>query len=255
MLKSTGFRWLIIGVVLLFSAYKIWPSITYYTMSEGEITRLETEEPDKLKDLYHQVINLGLDLQGGMHVVLEVDIPILAQNLAEKKTEDLMVVIEQASNTAIFNNTDFFTEFKVLVAQKDLRLIKHYANVDGISGKSNDDVITALQEQAENAINSALEIIRNRVDEFGVSEPTIQKSGKSRIIVELAGIKDTERARNLIQRTALLEFVLQKQGADLQPVLEKIDAALLTSDLVSNLNKTVEKITDVPAEEEVDAVV
>ncbi|NOZ09391.1 MAG: hypothetical protein GXO91_11060 [FCB group bacterium] len=157
-------RWLIIGAVLLFSAYKLWPSVTYYTMSEAEKTQMEKDAPGDLRELYHNVINLGLDLQGGMHVVLEVDIPILAQNMAKEKDPHLLDVIDKASKLALANNTDFFTEFETLVNSANLRLVKYYADLDGLSGKTNADVITALKQQAEDAIDSALEIIRNRVN-------------------------------------------------------------------------------------------
>ncbi len=242
MLKSTGMRWLIIGAVLLFSAYKLWPSVTYYTMSESEKTQMETDAPADLQDLYHNVINLGLDLQGGMHVVLEVDIPILAQNMANEKDQHLLDVIEKSKNAAIAKNTDFFTEFEILVNSANIRLVKYYSDLDGLSGKDNADVITALKQQAEDAIDSALEIIRNRVDEFGVSEPTIQKSGKSRIIVELAGIKDADRARKLLQRTALLEFILVKNTDDFQQVLNKLDETLKESPIVDADTSMVDEV-------------
>ncbi|MBT7617932.1 MAG: protein translocase subunit SecD [Calditrichaeota bacterium] len=187
------------------------------------------EEPATLKTLHKQAINLGLDLQGGMHVILEVDIPILAQNLSDDKTGELLQAIKAAEKVSTTERTDFFDELKVLVDVNNIKLVKYYSDLDGLTGKSNDDVFSTLREHAENAVSSALEIIRNRVDEFGVSEPTIQKSGRNRIIVELAGVKDTERARNLLQRTALLEFKLVKTGQDLQGVIEKIDALLVSS--------------------------
>ena len=73
--------------------------------------------------------------------------------------------------------------------------------------------MSALREESDDAINRVLEILQNRVDQFGVSEPTIQKQGKHRIVVELAGIKDSERARGLLQSTALLEFYLVKNNS------------------------------------------
>ena len=229
MLKNVGTRWFIIGMVMLLSAYKLYPTIQYYKLSEEEKDVIKLEEPAALKALHKQAINLGLDLQGGMHVILEVDIPILAQNLSDDKTGELLQAIKAAEKVSTTQRTDFFDELKVLVDVNNIKLVKYYSDLDGLTGKSNENVFSALREHAENAVNSALEIIRNRVDEFGVSEPTIQKSGRNRIIVELAGVKDTERARNLLQRTALLEFKLVKTGQDLQGVIEKIDALLVSS--------------------------
>ncbi len=246
MFKSSSSRWFIIAVVMLFSMYKIYPTIRYYTLSEEEKQELQLEDPAGLKQLHKEAVNLGLDLQGGMHVILEVDIPIMAQNLSDDKAGELKTIIDAAENISSENRTDFFDEMLTLANARDIKLIKYYSNLDGLSGKSNEDVINTLREHGDNAINSALEIIRNRVDEFGVSEPTIQKSGHNRIIVELAGVKDAERARNLLQRTALLEFKLVKTGPEFQGVLDKIDAKLV------ELGMNGEVATDTATEENTD---
>ena len=86
--------------------------------------------------------------------------------------------------------------------------------------------MTALKDEADDAINRVLEILQNRVDQFGVSEPTIQKQGKHRIVVELAGIQDSERARALLQSTALLEFYLVKNVAVTNEIIAQLDNAL-----------------------------
>jgi len=248
MFKSPGSRWIIIAAVILFSVYKLFPSLQYYTMSEEAKQQMMLDDPAKLTELHKQAINLGLDLQGGMHVILEADIPILAQNLSNDKTGELLQAIKSAERISIKNRTDFFDEMELLANANDIKLIKYYSELDGLGGKSNADVMAALREQGDYAINSVLEIIRNRVDEFGVSEPTIQKSGKTRIIVELAGVKDTDRASSLLQRTALLEFKLVKPGTDLQPILDKIDTSLLEmegipDDAVVDKNNPVDDMT------------
>jgi len=217
-------------------------------MSEEAKQQMMLDDPAKLTELHKQAINLGLDLQGGMHVILEADIPILAQNLSNDKTGELLQAIKSAERISIKNRTDFFDEMELLANANDIKLIKYYSELDGLGGKSNADVMAALREQGDYAINSVLEIIRNRVDEFGVSEPTIQKSGKTRIIVELAGVKDTDRASSLLQRTALLEFKLVKPGTDLQPILDKIDTSLLEmegipDDAVVDKNNPVDDMT------------
>ena len=248
MFKSPGSRWIIIAAVILFSVYKLFPSLQYYTMSEEAKQQMMLDDPAKLTELHKQAINLGLDLQGGMHVILEADIPILAQNLSNDKTGELLQAIKSAERISIKNRTDFFDEMELLANANDIKLIKYYSELDGLGGKSNADVMAALREQGDYAINSVLEIIRNRVDEFGVSEPTIQKSGKTRIIVELAGVKDTDRASSLLQRTALLEFKLVKPVTDLQPILDKIDTSLLEmegipDDAVVDKNNPVDDMT------------
>ncbi|NQU67015.1 MAG: protein translocase subunit SecD [Candidatus Marinimicrobia bacterium] len=251
MFKSSGSRWIIIAAVILFSVYKLFPTLQYYTMSEERRQQLELDDPSALKALHKQAINLGLDLQGGMHVILEVDIPVLARNLSDDKTGELLQAINTAENVSIDNRTDFFDELELIALANDIKLIKYYSELDGLAGKSNDDVMAALREQGDYAINSVLEIIRNRVDEFGVSEPTIQKSGKTRIIVELAGVKDTDRASSLLQRTALLEFKLVKTGQEFQTILDKIDAKLVEVGFVPEESEIedIALVEDVPTTE------
>ena len=89
-----------------------------------------------------------------------------------------------------------------------------------------EDILVALKAESDDAINRVLEILQNRIDQFGVSEPTIQKQGKHRIAVELAGIKDSERARALLQSTALLEFYLVKNNSITSELISQLDEAL-----------------------------
>ena len=220
-LKVRGF---LIFLVVLAAAYKIYPTYQYYTMSDESKTQMAHGDMKKLRS---DAINLGLDLQGGMYVLLEAEIPTLVRKLASKKPDELMKTITDAEQRATNLQTDFFDEFETLANNRELRLIRYYTNLS--TSRDNGSVISALKLQRDDAVSSALEIIRNRVDEFGVAEPNIQKYGKNRIIVELAGIDDADRARKLIQRTASLEFTLVMNDK-LQSTLEKIDASLLAAD-------------------------
>ena len=96
----------------------------------------------------------------------------------------------------------------------------------------------SLKEETDDAINRVLEILQNRVDQFGVSEPTIQKQGKHRIVVELAGIQDSERARSLLQSTALLEFYLVKNISVTNEMISQIDKVLKGRDDVIEIKET-----------------
>jgi len=219
-LKVRGF---IIFLVVLAAAYKIYPTYQYYTMSEENKAKMSHSDMKKLRG---EAINLGLDLQGGMYVLLEAEIPTLVRKLASKKPEELLKTIKDAEQRSIDLQTDFFDEFETLSNNRELRLIRYYTNLS--SSRDNGSIISALKSQRDDAINSVLEIIRNRVDEFGVSEPNIQKYGSNRIIVELAGIDDADRARKLIQRTASLEFTLV-MNEKLQSTLESIDKVLIAA--------------------------
>ncbi|HET9582072.1 MAG TPA: protein translocase subunit SecD [Gemmatimonadota bacterium] len=155
-------RWAIVAISLVAAAWYLWPTVRLYSMSPQARQALEREDPAAWDGLKSRAIQLGLDLQGGMHLVLELDES--GQSLAEEERRD--------------------------------------------------------------AIDRALEIIRNRVDQFGVSEPLIQKVGDERIIVELPGIQDQERAKELVQRTAFLEFQMVVDGRELTDRLRAVDAAL-----------------------------
>jgi len=228
--KDIRYRWALIAFLLIASSYLIWPTYKLYSLSEAEKSELGVIVMKELRD---GAINLGLDLQGGMYVLLETDIPTLVEKIAGKKTEELRDAIQEADERSINNQTDFFTEFLTVANNRELRLFRNYNNL--ATTRDNESVISELKIQRDNAIASALEIIRNRIDEFGVSEPTIQKYGANRIIVELAGVQDSDRARNLIQRTASLEFTLILND-QWEQTLNKIDTYFLSDSSALNID-------------------
>jgi len=174
------------------------------------------------KFLPKEKIHLGLDLQGGMHLVLEVDtqkaleamMGRTAENLKEtlmdnrvrfrnlKTTEDGTITLELSESAA---KTDLE---KIMRADfPDLEIASSVPRDGGqlVSIKINDKRALELQKVT---VEHSLETIRNRVDQFGITEPEIVPQGDNRIMVQLPGIKDPERAKNLIGKTALLEFKL-----------------------------------------------
>ena len=232
MLKRPAPRFFIIAVILTWVIWALLPTLEYRGLSDQEKEQRRTE--GTLADLERRIINLGLDLQGGIHLVLEVDIPTLVRNLADNKDPRLEEVLSQTADEVQTTDADFFDALERNAQAHNLRLIRYFSTY----GTKVPDIIAALRLEADDAVSRALEIIRNRVDEFGVSEPTIQKSGRRRIIVELAGIKDPERARNLIQNTALLEFNLLQDLAVIQAVIIKIDELLNTTNAPSEVAAT-----------------
>ncbi|MCH7859634.1 MAG: hypothetical protein IID14_08055, partial [Candidatus Marinimicrobia bacterium] len=220
MFKRPAPRFAIVAIIFLWVIWALLPTLEYRGLSDQEKEQRRTE--GTLAALERKIINLGLDLQGGIHLVLEVDIPTLVRNLAENKDPRLEEVLSQTAAEVLTTDADFFDALDRNVQAYNLRLIRYFSTY----GSKTPDIIAALRLEADDAVNRALEIIRNRVDEFGVSEPTIQKSGRRRIIVELAGIKNPERARDLIQNTALLEFNLVQDVAVTQDVIIKIDELL-----------------------------
>jgi len=226
-------RYIIIALVLVWAVYAIWPTVQYQTLSADEIETMREE--GTLKNLESKIIKQGLDLKGGIYIVLEVDLQTLVSNLAINKDKRF----EQALNNVDAkidedSQLDFFQVFHDEINSTDLR-IHRYFDVD--FGRSLDEIIVSLRDQADDAINRVLEILQNRVDQFGVSEPTIQKQGNRRIIVELAGIQDSERARDLLQSTALLEFILIKSPELTNDMLLRIDKVIKGSDELADLTQ------------------
>ena len=183
-------RYLIIAVILAWAVYALLPTWQYQNMTEDKKEELRTA--GELERVESRIIRQGLDLKGGMYIVLEADIPALMGNLASLKDDRLETIIEGAQKKSTNPDVDFFTAFEEDVKTDGIKLSRYYHEY----GASLDDIITALKDEADDAINRVLEILQNRVDQFGVSEPTIQKQGTHRIVVELAGIQDSKRARS-----------------------------------------------------------
>jgi preprotein translocase subunit SecD len=237
-------RYIIIALVLVWAVYAIWPTVQYQTLSEDEKEAMRVE--GTLKNLESKIIKQGLDLKGGIYIVLEVDLQTLVSNLAinkDKRFEQALNNVNAKINEDL--QLDFFQVFQDEINSTDLR-IHRYFDVD--FGRSLDEIIVSLRDQADDAINRVLEILQNRVDQFGVSEPTIQKQGNRRIIVELAGIQDSERARDLLQSTALLEFILIKSPELTNDMLLRIDKVIKGSDELADLTQETDtkNIEDTP---------
>ena len=212
-------RYIIIGIVLAWALLTLWPSVKYQQLSPEDIE--DMREAGTLETLENKIIKQGLDLKGGIYIVLEVDLPTLVTTLAINKDAKFERTVNDVRNTLTENpQREFFTVFTEKISENGLRLPRYY-DVD--YGAKAEDILNSIQEQADDAIDRVLEILQNRVDQFGVSEPTIQKQGNRRIIVELAGIQDSERARALLQSTAQLEFFLVKSPEVTNDILSQID--------------------------------
>ena len=222
MSKNLTPRYIIIALVLAWALLTLWPSIKYQQLSPEDIQYMR--ETGTLEDLENKIIKQGLDLKGGIYIVLEVDLPTLVTTLAINKDPKFERTVNEVRNILAENpQQKFFTVFTEKISENGLRLPRYY-DVD--YGAKAEDIINSIREQADDAINRVLEILQNRVDQFGVSEPTIQKQGNRRIIVELAGIQDSERARALLQSTAQLEFFMVKSPEATNDILSQIDKAV-----------------------------
>ena len=177
-----------------------------------------------------QRIKLGLDLQGGMRVVLEVNTTKLISKVAKNPDDVFKKVLAESEKEAALSDESVVDIFARKLAQRGIRLSRYFGSVRDDDNKIKSD----LKKDADDAVSRAMEIIRNRVDQYGVSEPSIQKQGSRRIIVELPGVAREEEAKQLLQGTALLEFRLLKDPDFTFSVMQKIDNVLAGKSLVDS---------------------
>ncbi len=182
----------------------------------------------------HKKINLGLDLQGGMHLVLEVDTDKAVEDTIERLAQELRASlrkervrvhsidrVEKNRIAVRIQGEENIAKFNKLLDEKykDIRLAgtNEAGDIQTFKLDLPDDEVEHIKKLAA---EQALETIRNRIDQFGVNEPDIRHQGEKRILIQLPGIKDTKRAKELIGKTALLEFKLLDEAGDISAALK-----------------------------------
>jgi preprotein translocase subunit SecD len=181
----------------------------------------------------HKRINLGLDLQGGMHLVLEVETEKAVENNVERIGQELRSALksERIRQTGLSvaggNQIKIQLPDNENLSKFDALLNKEFAGMETTHKSEGDNTVVNIrlpQPEVDHikdmAVRQALETIRNRIDQFGVSEPDIRRQGENRILVQLPGVKETERAKDLIGKTALLEFKLVDEENDVNAALK-----------------------------------
>lgn len=180
-------------------------------------------------------INLGLDLQGGMHLVLEVDADKAVETTMERKAQEMQnLVIDEKLRGILIEHTGK-NEVEVQIGENgkldefNSLLDKDFPELKILSKTNNgrhmvlglsDDEIAQIKKFA---VAQARETIRNRIDQFGVSEPDIRLQGEDRILIQLPGVKESDRAKGVIGQTAMLEFKLVDDAGNPQKVEETGD--------------------------------
>lgn len=193
------------------------------------------------KDVKAKEINLGLDLKGGMNVMLQVQLEDLVRALADNnQSPEFSKALALAKERSVTSRNDFITLFadawkEVGGGQRLAQIFGTYEMRDKIKPESTDEqVIEVIRGEAESAISNSFNVLRNRIDRFGVTQPSIQKLGNSgRILVELPGVKEPERVRKLLQGTASLEFWATYDNSEIFPFLQEANntiAALTASE-------------------------
>lgn len=274
-MKKTG-TWKILSLLLVtvIAGYYLFPTLSG-----------RSSLPSLLPPLLPRAerLNLGLDLQGGMHLVLEVVTEKAVENTVDRLIAELRRETEKEKIAVERMTREGVDRIRIrLQANEGLeglrRILKNYSNLQQSGGADPTELTLSLisgetKRIQESAVRQSLETIRNRVDQFGVAEPHIVQEGDRRIVVQLPGIKEPQRAINLIGKTALLEFKLvaedtnlaeavagkvpegeellylrrgdeQKQESKIPLVVQK--RAVLTGDLLTSAQVQIESQTNAP---------
>ena len=186
------------------------------------------------KSVQNQEINLGLDLKGGMNVMLQVQLEDLVKALAgNNSSPEFQKAVALAKERSVNSKLDFISLFaeawkEVGGGQRLAQIFGTYEMRDRIKPESTDEqVISVIRAESESAVANSFNVLRNRIDRFGVTQPSIQKLGNTgRILVELPGVKEPERVRKLLQGTASLEFWTTFASQEIAPYLEEANAML-----------------------------
>ncbi|MBO7468400.1 MAG: protein translocase subunit SecDF [Bacteroidaceae bacterium] len=248
-MRNKGFvKFIAIALTLVCLFYLSFSFVTRYhekkavNYPEGESAYIDSIMNEKVflglydfKTCREMGIGLGLDLKGGMNVVLEVSVPEVVDALADhKQDENFKSALATASKQAVTSNDDFITlfirEYKRLNPEGSLaELFATQQLKDKVNTKSTDkEVESVIRAEVQDAIDNSFNVLRTRIDRFGVAQPNIQKleGTMGRIMIELPGVKEPERVRNLLQGSANLEFWETYSSAEIYASLVSADAKL-----------------------------
>ena len=200
------------------------------------------------KDIKESELNLGLDLQGGMHVTLEVSPVDILQGLSSNSQDPdflqaISIAKEKIKGTQLNFISEFYAEYKNIAPQKNLSQIFATVSNRGRIGfdSSDSEILDIINEEVERAIDRSFNILRTRIDRFGTSQPNIQRlQGTGRIQIELPGVDNPERVRKLLQGVAKLEFweVSEINETEVSQTIQIIDQFAVSQNLLNNASES-----------------
>ena len=223
---------IVIAAAVLLALYFLYPTYKDYalhsemkTLQGADSLQFVEKNEQEIRENRAKRIKLGLDLQGGMRVVLEVNVLKLIEDLGKNTDEVFTRIMNDVREEAKRSEESPVIIIRRRFEQEQIRMSRYFGSLRD----DNDKVAAMLEDEAKKAIDRAIEIVGNRVDQYGVSEPSIQKLGGSRINVELPGVSKEAEVRQLLQGTALLEFKLLKDPEIAYRVMQSVDGALAAS--------------------------
>ena len=231
-MKKYAGRFVIIVACIIVAVYYLYPTWRDYdlhqqlkNLSGDDSLQFVANHEAGLRDARARRIKLGLDLQGGMRVVLEVNVLRLVEDLAKNKDDVFNQIMKEVRAEAKTSEVSPVLLLRRKFESRQIWMSRYYRNLRD----NNDDIFKFLEDESTKAIDRGMEIVRNRVDQYGVSEPSIQKLGGTRIIVALPGVTKEAEVRQLLQATSLLEFKLLKEPDVTYRIAETIDKLLAAS--------------------------
>lgn len=210
------------------------------------LEKFQKEYGEALQKAKNAQLKLGLDLRGGMYVTLEVDVPKLIEETAsnQKTDEIFQEVIAATRNEAKSSEEDvidiFLKHFNNIARPKGRTLI-NYFDFGNARDWNDEKVIEKLRQDQKQAIDQALEVLRQRIDQYGVAEPNIQKQGSARILMELPGVSNVAQMRDLLQTTARLEFNLVRNNKQIVEFFYRVDQYLSKRKIQTTTDTTILK--------------
>jgi len=221
--KKNTSKIIFIFLLVFWALYSLWPTFKLWTMNGEKRAKMKAE--GTLASVEAKAIRLGLDLQGGIYLVYETDFPELIKQLSRNKDTQLDELLQNCREEMNISTEPFLTILSSKCTERKIALSRYW----GDRSDNDEKVLKYLKKQSNSAVERALRKLRNRIDRFGVSEPNIQRQGNRRIIIQLPGVLDPERAKEQIGATALLEMKLLVDSDKYQRTIEKIDRALLNT--------------------------
>lgn len=222
------------GTVSSYTADTLFKKAEYEFLQEKQSEEVYPLFGFTYKQCKQNEINLGLDLQGGMNVTLEVSVVDLIKALASTNSEDELLnqAIAKASEMQKSSPDDFVTLFGKAFSEIDpnakLAAIFHTMESKDKFPRdaTNEAVLAIIQQEANDAIKRTEQVVTRRIDNLGVIQPKVQRLDNGRILIELPGVKDKERVRKILQGTAKLEFWETYENSEIYPVFSQINDLL-----------------------------
>ena len=229
-MKNKRFNLFLIAIVTLVAFWSLWPTWSDYSLSKQldsfaspqDSLKFAFTHREEIENARKKSLKLGLDLKGGMHLVMEVDQVDLFEQKAWNKDGKFTAIMQSVRTKASKSDAKIIDLLSAEFKGENIPLSRYFYDIRN----SDQEIVSKLEKESEEALTRAKEIIRNRIDQYGVAEPVITTQGSRKIIIELPGVSDN-RVKNLLKGTAKLEFRLLREPEVMVRALDRINSYLV----------------------------